>query len=96
MFALYVRGKFRTQHGVHFLTSVSFLGLVRTKRLQSQSSALAEPFRYDFYKCSPYPVLLLTKITRLGVDKVKPKGWFKYFLYMDQRSNALFVPLVNL
>ena len=21
--------------------------------------------------------------TRLGVDKVKPKGWFKYFLYVD-------------
>ena len=21
--------------------------------------------------------------TRLGVDKVKPKGWLKYFLYVD-------------
>ena len=26
----------------------------------------------------------MIKTTRLGVDKVKPKGWFKYFLQIDQ------------
>ena len=30
------------------------------------------------------PVYLVSS-TRLGVDKVKPKGWFKYFLQIDQR-----------
>ena len=26
--------------------------------------------------------------TRLGVDKVKAKGWFKYYLYIDLRSSV--------
>ena len=33
------------------MKNVLCLGLVKTRKLQSQSSALAEPFRYDFYKC---------------------------------------------
>ena len=33
--------------------------------------------------------------TRLGVDKVKPKGWFKYFLYIDQRVGGFWWVLVG-